>query len=292
LAGLNLDISNTIENTALELIRSAMTRLPPEVKGAINKAYAKEDSKIGRMILKTIIDNIKLAEKLETPLCQDTGLIIFYAKVGDKFGSIFKISKALTAAVKRATVEIPLRPNVVHPISRRNTGDNTGIGIPPINWSFTEGDSLELTVLPKGAGAENKSTLMMCRASEGIEAIKEGVIDTVIKAGGQPCPPIILGVGIGGSAELAMSLAKKALLRPIDQPNPERGVAKLEKALFEAINKSGIGPMGLGGRVSTLGVNVEYAYCHTASLPVGINFQCWCARRASAKINRDGVVMR
>lgn len=290
---INLDISGTIEETALELIRSAATKLPIDVKHAIQKAYQQEDSKIGRIVLKTIIHNIKLAEKLGRPLCQDTGLIIFYAKVGDKFGSKVNVSKALTSAVKRATVEVPIRPNVVHPISRRNTEDNTGVGIPHINWSFTDGDSLELTVLPEGAGSENKSALMMFKPSEGVSAIKKFVVDTVIQAGGQPCPPTILGVGIGGSAELAMSLAKKALLRPITQPNNEDEMAKLEKSLFNAINKTGIGPMGVGGRVSTLGVNVEYAYCHTATLPVGINFQCWCARRASARIHRDGrVVMR
>lgn len=287
----DLNISETIENTALELIRSAVTKLPIDVKDAIQKAYRQEDSKIGRMVLKTIIDNIKLAEKLERPLCQDTGLIVFYAKVGDRFGSITRVSNALRSAVKRATVEVPIRPNAVHPISRRNTGDNTGLGIPPINWSFTIGDSLELTVLPKGAGAENKSVLMMCKPSEGVNTIKKFVIDTVIQAGGQPCPPTILGVGIGGTAELAMSLAKKALLRPINQPNKEDEMAELEKALFNAINKTGIGPMGLGGRVSTIGVNIEYAYCHTSSLPVGINFQCWCARRASARIYRDGEVV-
>lgn len=288
---ITLDISETIEDTALELIRSAVTRLPSDVKGAIKKAYSLEDSKIGRMVLTTIIDNIRLAEKLERPLCQDTGVIIFYAKVGDRFGSMVEVSKALRSAVKRATIEVPLRPNVVHPISRRNTGDNTGLGVPIINWSFTEGDSLELTVLPKGAGAENKSTLMMFKPSEGVDAIKKFIVDTVIQAGGQPCPPIILGVGIGGSAELAMSLAKKALLRPLNQPNNEATMAELEKILFNAINGSGIGPMGLGGRVSTIGVNVEYAYCHTASLPVGVNFQCWCARRASARIHRDGGVV-
>jgi len=286
----NLDLIKTIENTAVELMRLAVTRLPQDVKEALQRAYRREDSKIGRIVLKAILDNIELAEKRKSPLCQDTGLIIFYAKAGSNFGLSNDISKALTNAVKRATVEIPLRSNIVDPISRKNTGDNTGIGIPHINWECVAGDFLELTVLPKGAGSENMSALAMFKPTEGLNAIKKFVVDTVIHAGGKPCPPTIVGVGIGGSADISLALSKKALLRPINQPHREKKIAKLEQELLKAINASGIGPMGLGGRNTSLGVNIEYEYCHLASLPVGVNIQCWCARRATARIHKDGLV--
>lgn len=285
-----LNLIKIIEDTAVELTRLSVTRLPQDVKEALQRAYRHEDSKTGKMALKAILDNIELAEKRKSPLCQDTGLIVLYAKVGSNFGLSPDISKALINAVKRATAEIPLRSNIVDPISRKNTGDNTGIGIPHINWECVTGDFLELTVLPKGAGSENMSALAMLKPTEGLNAIKKFIVDTVIHAGGKPCPPTIVGVGIGGSADISLALSKKALLRPINQPHKEKRIAELERELLKTINASGIGPMGLGGRATSLRVNIEYEYCHLASLPVGVNMQCWCARRATAKIHKDGLV--
>lgn len=286
-----MNVKRIVEDATVKLIQVAETELPPDVKNALHLAYRQEDSQIGKQVLRVIMENIKLAEKLRRPICQDTGLIIFYATLGHGFGaSLEEVSEALISAVKKATLKIPLRPNIVHPFSRRNTTDNVGRGIPWIYWNYAPEDFLELTAFPKGAGSENMCALSMLKPTEGLVGVKKFVVDTVIRAGGQSCPPIIVGVGVGGNAEAALSLAEKALLRPINRRNKERLIAKLEEELLNALNATGIGPMGLGGRFTALGVNVEYSYCHTASLPVGVNIQCWAARRATARIYPDGRV--
>ena len=274
----------TIKNTTVELLRNAATKLPSDVKESLKKAYEKEKG-TAKTNLKTILDNIKLAEKTKTPLCQDTGILIFYVK-----NPVKNIEKAIINAVKEATKKIPLRPNAVHPLTRKNTNNNVGKKIPYINYDFTDDDFTEITVLPKGAGSENTSAFTMLNPSDGIKGIKEFALNTVVKAGGNPCPPTIVGIGIGGSADLSMKLAKKALLRPINTHHKEKKIAKLEKELYDAFNLTGIGPMGLGGKITVLGVNIEYASCHTASLPVSINLNCWAARKATARLYRDGKV--
>jgi fumarate hydratase subunit alpha len=192
--------------------------------------------------------------------------------------------------VEKATELIPLRPNAVHPLTRKNPGTNIGERMPYINYKFSKDDYLEITVFPKGAGSENMSALAMLTPSQGIKGIKEFVLDTVVSAGGKPCPPIILGIGIGGSADISMKLAKESLLRPINERHKDDKIAALEEELLNALNLTGIGPMGLGGKTSVLGVSIEYAHCHTASFPVAINIQCWAARRATARIYSDGKV--
>jgi fumarate hydratase subunit alpha len=192
--------------------------------------------------------------------------------------------------VARATKEIPLRPNVVDPISRHNTGSNVGAGMPNIHYEPAKGDFIEITFMPKGAGSENMTVLRMLDPTKGIKGIKEAVLDAVVSAGGRPCPPSVVGVGIGGTADSVMILAKKAVLRPLGQSSPDPDVAMLEEELTEMLNSTGIGPMGLGGRTTALGVMVEKGDCHTASLPVAVNIQCWAARRASARIYPDGNV--
>jgi len=210
--------------------------------------------------------------------------------VGKDFGEVTFVPGALNRATKVATAMALLRPNAVHPLTRRNSGDNTGTSMPYINWDIGSGDCIELTAMPKGGGSENMSSLAMLSPGEGLAAVKRYVIDQVIKSGAQPCPPTILGIGIGGSADIAMKLAKKALLRPIDRRHSEPDIAGLETELLNGVNMTGIGPMGLGGSITSLAVNIEYAHCHTASLPVGINMQCWAARRASVRIHRDGEI--
>jgi fumarate hydratase subunit alpha len=162
--------------------------------------------------------------------------------------------------------------------------------MPYLNFKPSDNEYLELAVMPKGAGSENMSALRMLTPAQGIKGIKQFVLDTLLHAGGKPCPPIILGIGIGGSADISMKLAKEALMRPIDQYNDNPQIADLEKELYQALNGIGIGPMGLGGKTSLLGINIEYGYCHTASHPVAINVQCWAARRARANIYFDGNV--
>jgi len=283
-------IEKVIEDTAVNLLRLAVVELPADVKEALQRAYREETSEAGKVQLEAILKDIELAEKENTPLCQDTGIIIFYVKAGAKAERLDKIETALTNATRRATKEVPLRPNTVDPFTQKNTGDNTGRNVPYINWEITQGDSIEITAFPKGGGSENVCTLGMITPGEGAKGLKKFVIDAVIKAGAMPCPPNILGVAAGGGADIAMKLAKAALLRPLNQANSNPDLARLEKELYEAANSTGIGPMGLGGKFTVLGVNVDYAHRHPASYPVAVAFQCWAARRATARIHSDGKV--
>lgn len=285
-----MNLEETVENVAVNLLRFAVTELPTDVKKALQKAYREETSEAGKTQLKAILDNVELAEKTRTPMCQDTGTIIFYVKAGAEVKHLDKIENALRKATSRATTKVPLRPNAVDPFKQKNTGDNTGRNIPYINWEIVAGDTLEITVLPKGGGSENVCTMGMLVPGEGINGLKKFVIDSVIKAGSKPCPPNILGVAIGGGSDIAMKLAKKALLRPLDQPNPDPELAGLEKELLEAANSTGIGPMGLGGKITVLGVKIDYAVRHPASYPAAVAFNCWAARRATARIYPDGNV--
>jgi fumarate hydratase subunit alpha len=285
-----LNIGSVIENVAVELLRQAVTKLPRDVKEALQRAHREEESDVGKTQLEAILNNVELAEKTGTPMCQDTGVIIFYVNAGAQAKDLDKIEEALTNATKRATKEVPLRPNSVGILTRKNTGDNTGRYIPYINWKIVPGDNIELTAFPKGGGSENVCALGMIRPGEGLNGLRKFVVDTVLNAGAKPCPPNILGVGVGGGADIAMKIAKAALLRPIDQPNPDPEIAKLERELYEAANMTGIGPMGLGGKFTVLGVNVDHANRHPASYPVAVSVQCWAARRASARIHPDGTV--
>jgi fumarate hydratase subunit alpha len=279
-----------IEDTAFSLLKLAVVQLPSDVKDALKRAYKEETSEAGRVQLEAILKDIELAEKENTPLCQDTGIIIFYVKAGAKAKDLDMIQPALQKATQRATKEIPLRPNAVDPFTQKNSGDNTGRCIPYINWEITNGDSIEITAFPKGGGSENVCTIGMITPGEGVKGLKKFVIDAIIKAGAMPCPPTIVGVAAGGGADIAMKLAKATLLRPLSEPNPNSDLANLEKELYEAANSTGIGPMGLGGKFTVLGVKVDYAHRHPASYPVAVAFQCWAARRATARINSDGTV--
>jgi len=285
-----LDIEKVIEDTALNLLRLAVVQLPPDVKEAILRAHKEETTPAGKVQLEAIVKDIELAEKDNTPMCQDTGVIIFYVKAGAHAKGLDKIENALVNATRRATKEVPLRPNTVDPFTQKNTGDNTGRFIPYINWEMTQGDTIEITAFPKGGGSENVCVLGMITPGEGVKGLKKFVIDAIIKAGAMPCPPTIVGVAAGGGADIAMKLAKTALLRPLNQPNLNPELAKIENELYEAANSTGIGPMGLGGKFTVLGVKVEYAHRHPASYPVAVAFQCWAARRATAQIHSDGRV--
>ncbi|MFH0849251.1 MAG: fumarate hydratase [archaeon] len=284
-----MGIVEIVEDVSVEMLRRAVTSLPPDVMAALKNAYQNETAETGKTQLKAILDNIELGCE-SIPLCQDTGVVLFYATVGKDFGDVSYLCPTLAKAVRRATVEVPLRPNAVHPLTRKNSNDNTGTNMPHVTWDVSEGDQLELTVMTKGAGSENMSSFSMLQPGLGEAGVKAYVIDHVIRSDAQPCPPTIAGVGLGGSADVAMELAKKALLRPLGKPHPELEIADLERSLLKGINMTGIGPMGLGGNCTSLGVNVEYAYCHTASLPVALNLQCWAARRATSRISSSGDV--
>ena len=285
-----MDVESVIEKTASTLLRLAATRLPRDVKEALQRAYENEDHPVGKLQLKNILENIRLAEESNVPLCQDTGVISFYLKAGSNFKGLGRIEEVLRRAVRKSTMEIPLRPNSVDFFTNVNSGDNTGRYIPYVNWEIFDGDYLEITALLKGGGSENACTLNMMKPSDGLNGLKKFVIESVLKAGGTTCPPTIIGIGVGGGADIAMTLAKKAILRPIDEENPNKRIAEIERELRDAINMTGIGPMGLGGKTTTLAVKIEHAHRHPASYPVAIVFQCWAARRASARIHSDGEV--
>jgi fumarate hydratase subunit alpha len=279
-----------VENVAFNLLKLAVTKLPDDVKDALKRAYNNEDNPVGKSQLKAILDNLVLAEKNGTPMCQDTGIINFYVKVGNEIKNLNQIKESLINATIRATKKIPLRPNAVNPFTQNNSGDNTGRNIPYIHWEIGTGDCIELTVLPKGGGSENVSSLRMLNPSDGIEGLKKFVIETIINAGAKPCPPTIIGVAVGGGSDIAITLAKQTLLKPLNQPNLDLKLKKLEEELFEIANSLGIGPMGLGGKNTILDIKIDYAHRHPASYPVAVVVQCWAARRASAIINSDDTV--
>lgn len=280
-----IKLPEPVEDVVVNLLRLANTRLPMDIGWALESAAGWESSEVASTQLGAIMENVKKAEHLGLPMCQDTGIPVFYVK--GKFDS--SIAKEISEGVRRATAEIPLRPNTVDPISRKNQGDNLGPGMPIIHYIPTDDDFTEITVLPKGAGSENMTRLGMLNPSDGIEGVKRFIINSVLDAGGRPCPPTIVGVGIGGTSDVCVEMAKEALLFPIDEENPDRELAVLEEELFMALNESGLGPMGLGGSTTSLRVRIMKASCHTASLPVAVNMGCWATRRASARITSNGV---
>jgi tartrate/fumarate subfamily iron-sulfur-dependent hydro-lyase alpha chain len=281
-----------VEDAAKELYIRALKYLPPDVTAALEKAYARETDDIAKRILKTILQNIDIARKAKSLICQDTGLPIFFVKIGSRFvvdGA--RIAAALERGVRRATLEHPFRGSSTHPLTRKNPQTSVGKGLPIIHWEF-EADSevLDILMVPKGSGSENMSTMRMLIPADGVKAIKKFVVDTVVESGGNPCPPGIIGVGIGGTSDLVAVLAKKAICRPVGSSNPDPELAEMEDELLKSINATGIGPMGLGGDTTALAVHIESAYTHITQNPVAVNTQCWAARRMRAKIDRDGNV--
>jgi fumarate hydratase subunit alpha/L(+)-tartrate dehydratase alpha subunit len=281
-----------VEDTAKELYIRALKILPPDVREALKKAYQKETNPTAKEIFKTILANVDVADRDDMLICQDTGLPIYLVKVGSKFpvdGA--RVAAALKEGAKRATVEHPFRGSSTHPVTRVNPQTSVGEGLPIIYWDFVaESDSLDILMIPKGSGSENMSAMKMFIPADGVAVIKKFVIDTVLQSGSNPCPPGVIGVGIGGTADLVSKLAKEAIARPVGSHNHDPYFAQMEDELYEAINSLGVGPMGLGGDVTTLAVHIEWAHTHITQNPVAVNTQCWPARRARAKIYSDGRV--
>ena len=256
--------------------------LPEDVYTALKKAKANEKSALGISILEQIIKNADIARKEKIPMCQDTGLAVVFVELGeDVHISGGSLKEAIIEGVKQGYKEGYLRKSMCHPITRKNTGDNTP---PIIHIDLVPGEKLRIIVVPKGGGSENMSRVTMLTPSEGIEGIKNFVLDRIRESGGNPCPPTIVGIGIGGTFEYAALLAKKALLRRVGEPNPEPELAELESQILNAINRMGIGPMGLGGMVTALAVHVELAPCHIASLPLAVNLGCHANRHKEITI--------
>lgn len=281
-----------VEDTAKELYIRALKILPPDVREALKKAHDRETHSTAREIFRTLLANVEIADQQNVLICQDTGLPIYMVKIGSKFpvdGA--RVAAALKEGAKRATLEHPFRGSSTHPVTRVNPQTSVGEGLPILYWDFVpENGFLEILMVPKGSGSENMSAMKMFIPADGVAAVKRFVIDTVLQSGSNPCPPGVIGVGIGGTADLVSKLAKEAIARPVGSHNPDPFFAKMEDELYEAINDLGFGPMGLGGSVSTLAVHIEWAYTHITQNPVAVNTQCWPARRARARIFPDGKV--
>jgi fumarate hydratase subunit alpha/L(+)-tartrate dehydratase alpha subunit len=285
-------LEEAVLETAAHLYVWALKDIPQDLRDALAAAGARETSITGRRVLETIVRNVQVAEDERNLVCQDTGIAVYYCRVGERFPlHPARIYAALKAGTERATVEHPLRSNTVHTLTRENTGSNVGFRVPIVHWDFIpDWDGLDVKCVPKGSGSENMSFLKMCVPADGVRGIKQFVLESVVGAGGKPCPPGIVGIGIGGSADYAMHLAKEAIARPVGTRNPDPEVAKLEEELYELLNETGVGPMGLGGDVTVLAVHVEHADTHMTLNPVAVNYQCWAARRASAHVAADGTV--
>ncbi len=283
--------ASQVTDATVRALYRAETTLPPWVLERIKEGLERETNPLARSQLQFMLDNVSLAGSRGLPVCQDTGLPIFHVQVGTDLPLDFDLQEAIAGGVRRATAQIPLRPNAVDPLSRENSGDNTGPGMPDIILDKIEGKSLRITAFPKGAGSENMSLVMMLNpADDPVEFI----IDAVRERAANACPPLFLGIGIGGSFDLAARLAKRSLLNMhlaeemkgvIGKGEKGKGeMGNLEAILMLRLNSLGIGPMGLGGDTTILGLRVEKALCHTASLPVAINFQCWANRSATEVI--------
>ena len=271
-----------IKDAVYELYKKAAIVLGNDVKKALEDALKVEDNELARLNIEAILKNIKLAEEKQIPMCQDTGLPVVFVKLGNV--EVENLRAGIEEGIEKATKEIPIRPNIVDPITRENTNINVGDYIPPIDIELIDEDYLEITILPKGFGSENNNAMKMALPAEGIQGIKDFVVESVLKAKGKPCPPTVIGVGIGGTSDLCLKLGKKALLGEVGKINPDPEIAKLELEILEEINKSGIGPMGFGGKTTTLDVKILKAHTHTAGLPVGVCVQCWADRHATTKI--------
>src|SRR5690242_10939038 len=280
-----------VEEVARELYIRALKMLPPDVKEGFARLAGAETDARAKQVLGTMIANIRVAEETENLLCQDTGIPIYNVVIGRgvEIGGV-ELQRAIRRGCERATREHPLRSSVVHPITRKNEQTSCGPGVPPIHIDFSdEAEKLVIEMVPKGSGSENNSWLKMAIPAEGVDAIKTFVVDCVLDAGGKTCPPTIVGVGIGGTSDLCVALAKRAATRPLGTRCEDPEGAKLERELSEAVNLLGVGPQGLGGDSTSFAVHVEIAATHITMNPVAVNMQCHSARRASAAITPAGV---
>ncbi len=274
--------SKVIEDTVARLCIEANPRLPPDVINAIERAEKAEPWDGAKRILSLLGDNVRIASEKTLPVCQDTGMACVFVELGQDVHIEGDFEQAVNNGVRRGYGEGYLRKSVVcDPLCRVNTGDNTPA---LVTVKLTRGDKMRITVMPKGFGSENMSALKMLKPADGVDGVKNFVLETVEKAGANPCPPIIVGVGIGGSFDKAAYLAKHALLRPVNEPNPDEYYAALERELLDKINALGIGPQGFGGKTTALAVLIEAMPTHVAGLPVAVNISCHATRRASASL--------
>ena len=280
-----------VEDAAKELYIRALKVLPPDIKEGLARLDRAETDDRAKKVLGTIIRNVTVAEQTQNLTCQDTGVPIYNVTIGRNVAvDGADLEAAIARGCARATTEHPLRSSIVHPITRVNEQTSCGIRIPAIHFAFSgRQEELTLQMIPKGSGSENNSWLKMAVPAEGVDAIKTFVVDCVLDAGGKTCPPTIVGVGVGGSADLCMSLAKAAAIRPLGSRCADAEGAKLEETLTRAVNQLGVGPQGLGGDSTSFAVHVELAATHITMNPVAVNMQCHAARRASATFTPKGI---
>lgn len=276
--------ASIIRETVKRLCIDSNMYLPADVVRALREALEREESPLGREILLDLIKNQEIAREDRVPLCQDTGFAVFFIELGQEITIVDgSFTEAVQEGVRQGYREGYLRKSIVEDplFSRENTKDNTPA---VIHLSLVPGDRIRINFAPKGGGSENMSALAMLKPADGIEGIKNFVLDTVIKAGSNPCPPIIVGVGIGGTIEVTTLLAKKALLKEVGERHPDPAFAALEVELLKEINNLGIGPQGLGGKITALDLHINTFPAHIASMPVAVNLQCHAARHLEAEI--------
>jgi tartrate/fumarate subfamily iron-sulfur-dependent hydro-lyase alpha chain len=290
------DFYQLIENLGRELYIRALKDIPQDVRAGLKRGHESEvgaGNKTASKVMLTVLENVQVADEKDMMVCQDTGLAIYKVIVGNRFPAVdlFEVKRRLKVAAERATKEYPLRSNSVHPLTRKNTQTNTGQGLPVIKVDFDDSDQLTLWMAPKGSGSENMSFLRMLKPADGIKAVKKFVLECVFDSGANPCPPTIVGIGLGGTSDSAAAMAKEAsCFRKVGTSSPDPQVAALERELLDLINQTGIGPQGLGGATTAMAVNIEWAHTHISQLPVAVNMQCWRGERASATISVDGNV--
>jgi len=280
-----------VEEIAKTLYIRALKLLPRDIKAGFAELQRRETDATGRAVLATMVENIAVAERTDNLLCQDTGIPIYNLTIGRNvaFDGV-AVKEAIRRGCARATTEHPLRSSVVHPITRKNEQTSCGVRIPIVNVDFdAREETVEVEMIPKGSGSENGSFLQMLIPADGVGAVKRFIVDRVIELGGRVCPPTIVGVGIGGTSDLCVHLAKIAATRPLGTTCPDPEGARVEAELSEAVNQLGIGPQGLGGRSTAFRVHVEVAATHITMNPVAVNIQCHSARRASATITPGGI---
>jgi fumarate hydratase subunit alpha/L(+)-tartrate dehydratase alpha subunit len=284
---------DTVEEVARDLYIRALKRLPDDIKTGFRRLDQSESDTTARSVLGTMMVNIEVAEDTDNLLCQDTGIPIYNVIIGrDVEAHGEDLRHAIRRGCERATREHPLRSSVVHPITRENEHTSCGIRVPVVNFDYSdERETLHIEMIPKGSGSENGSFLKMCIPAEGEMGVKTFVVDKVMEAGGKVCPPTIVGVGVGGTADLCMHLAKMAATRALGSTCADADGARLERELVAAVNSLGIGPQGLGGDSTAFAVHVETAATHITMNPVAVNIQCHSARRARAIFTPEGVRM-
>ncbi len=275
---------NLITEKVRELCMTSNYDLPKDVEDKLKEGYEKEESSFGKYSMENVLDNVKIARDENVAICQDTGLAVIFMEIGQDVHLVGgDLAAAVDEGVRQGFNDGYLRKSAVDdPIfERKNTGDNT----PALLYTdIVPGDKVKITVVPKGGGAENMSQMKMLKPAEGVEGVKKFVVESVINAGGNPCPPVVVGVGVGGTIEKTAMLAKKALMREAGKPNPNPLYAKLEAEILEEVNKSGVGPQGLGGRFTAFAVHIDYFPAHIASMPVVVNLNCHAARHKEATL--------